>query len=123
MKDEKLYKISLAVSVVGLVALFVATHVSNPEEISIGDIDHGEAGNRVEIHGEVYRKHVSQDGHLFFHVKENGEEISAVIFKDSLDTMDLNPDLLRDGEEVTIQGDIDIYRGDLQIQPIKVTIH
>lgn len=122
MKDEKLYRISLALSVAGLAALFLLAHVSSPERLNIGEIDHGDIGNRVEVRGTAEDVYVSDGGHIFFHVKENGSKIDVVVFEDDVKSMGLEYDTIDEGNEVVVSGDVDLYRGDLQILPNELEI-
>ncbi len=122
MKDEKIYRISLLVSLLGLVALFVFAHISSPESVDLEELGHGDIGDRVKIEGTVGSVHVSEGGHLFFHVKEGNGKIDVVLFEDDLISMDLEPDELEDGDKAVVIGDIELYRGDIQIQPVEIRL-
>ena len=122
MKDEKLYKISLAASVIGIILLFAFSFMTSPETSQVSEIDPGDVGSRVEVSGVVEDKYVTQDGHLFFHVKENNEEIDVAVFNDNLQSMGLEPQRVEEGQEITVAGDVEMYEGELQILPVEIEL-
>ncbi|MFP4117047.1 MAG: exodeoxyribonuclease VII large subunit [Candidatus Aenigmatarchaeota archaeon] len=122
MKDEKLYKISLAASVIGLILLFTFSHITSPETKEVSEVDPGNVGSRVEVSGTVEEKYVTQDGHLFFHVKENNDEINVAMFNDNLQSMAIEPDYIQEGQKVTVAGDVEMYEGELQILPVELEV-
>jgi len=106
MKKKNVYRISVALSVIGLVTMFAVETALSPEQYELEDIDESMTGEHVEIEGEVESFNTGQ-GHLFLDLNDNGTHISVVEF-DSETWID--PD-----EVVTVQGHVDIYEGDLQI--------
>lgn len=122
MNDKKLYKISLLASTIGLIILLVFSYLSSPETMEISQVDSNDVGSRIEVQGTVTSKYVTEDGHLFFHVKENGAKINVALFKDNLIEMDLQPKEIEEGDSVTVAGDVDMYEGELQILPVEVKI-
>lgn len=122
MKDEKLYKISLLASVIGVMILFVFSYMASPEPMEISEVGSDDVGSRVEVEGDVQEKYVTEGGHLFFHVNEEGEEINVALFKDNLQKMNLKPKTIEEGDKVTVAGDVEIYESELQILPVEVKI-
>ncbi len=122
MKDEKLYRISLLTSVIGVLVLLIFSYTTNPEVKEISEIGPGDIGSKVEVTGTVEDKYVAQDGHMFFHVKKNGDKIDVALFADNLEGMGLDPEVIEENDRITVSGDIDMYEGELQIIPTKLEI-
>lgn len=68
----------------------------------------------VTIEGEISNFKPSASGHVYFTLKDNDAQISAVIFKSSVYKLKFNP---KDGNKVRCTGNITVYkqRGNYQI--------
>ncbi len=122
MKDSTLYKISLALSVLGVLGLFLFVSLSGHEKVEVGQIDQEYIGRRVEVEGMLGGKYTSEGGHFFFHVKNGEEKLDAVLFKNELEAMGMDPEDVEEGTEVTLVGDIETYEGNIQIRPVELTL-
>lgn len=120
MDDEKIYKISLSISLAGLVILFFWSSVTEPERIGIGSLGREDVGSEVEITGSVGNIKQVKEGHIFFHVKDRKEKILVVLFKDDADEMSLTKESLNEGEEVKITGEVKKYEDQLEIIPRRI---
>lgn len=102
-------KISILVSVVGVVLLFLISAVFTEELTEISEL---KIGQMERISGMVTSVYVSRDSHVFLKVADNTGEITVVAFKNS--NIDEAYDLEL-GEEVSVLGRVDEYEGELEI--------
>jgi len=102
-------KISIAIAVLGIVALFFITQFNNESIVKIKDLKIGQIGT---ITGMVTSIYVSKDDHVFLKVADNTGEINVIAFKSS--NIDLAYEL-ENGDQISIQGRIDEYKGKLEI--------
>ena len=102
-------KISIIVSIVGLVSLFFLSRLFTEELTEISEL---KIGQMERISGMVTSVYVSRDSHVFLKVADNTGEITVVAFKNS--NIDEAYDL-EIGEEVSVLGRVDEYEGELEI--------
>jgi len=102
-------KISIVVAIVGLISLFLISRVFTEEVKEISEL---KIGQMERIRGMVTSVYVSRDSHVFLKVADNTGEITVVAFKNS--NIDEAYDL-EIGEEVSVLGRVDEYKGDLEI--------
>lgn len=118
MKDNNIIKLCLLFSVIGLVSLFLITQFEEVENIPIGKIDESHMGQMVKVNGEVTDKYVSKDGHLFFDLTENGNNIKIVLFNNKLNDLGLKPEEIKG--KIGIIGIVKKYKGEMEILPEKI---
>lgn len=118
MKDNNIIKLCLLFSVIGLVSLFLITQFEEVENIPIGKIDESHMGQMVKVNGEVTDKYVSKDGHLFFDLTENGNNIKIVLFNNKLNDLGLKPEEIKG--KIEIIGIVKKYKGEMEILPEKI---
>lgn len=102
-------KISIIVAIVGLVSLFFISKVFTEEVTEISEL---KIGQMERISGMVTSVYVSRDSHVFLKVADKTGEITVVAFKNS--NIDEAYDL-ETGEEVSVVGRVEEYKGDLEI--------
>jgi RecJ-like exonuclease len=102
-------KISVVIAIVGIAALFLITKFSTENNISIEDL---KIGQMERITGMVTSVYVSKDSHVFFKVADNTGEVTAVAFKNS--NIDEAYEL-EVGDEVSVLGRVEEYKGELEI--------
>ncbi|MBN2203347.1 MAG: OB-fold nucleic acid binding domain-containing protein [Candidatus Aenigmarchaeota archaeon] len=102
-------KISIAVSIIGIVSLFFLTRIFEEEITDITDL---KIGQIEKISGMVTSVYVSRDSHVFIKVADRTGEITVVAFKNS--NIDKAYDL-EVGEEISVLGRVDEYEGDIEI--------
>ena len=69
--------------------------------------------NRISIRGEVSNCKYHTSGHIFFTLKDGGAQIAAVMFAGQRKGLDFE---LREGQEVTVSGTVDVYERDGRYQ-------
>lgn len=109
-------KISIAVSIIGILFLFLVTVIFEEE---ITDISEIKIGQIEKVSGMVTSVYVSRDSHVFLSVADNTGEVTVVAFKNS--NIDEAYDL-EIGEEITVLGRVDEYKGELEIIASEIKI-
>lgn len=104
MNDEELYRISFFLALAGLTLMYSSTFLS-PEKVAVSEIGPEMTGEKVTVSGTVIE--ASGDQHFFFNLSSEGYEIRAVQF-------DTSPGYT-DGENVTVTGEVTMYRGSEEI--------
>ena len=69
--------------------------------------------NRISIRGEVSNCKYHTSGHIYFTLKDGGAQIAAVMFAGQMKGLDFE---LREGQEVTVSGTVDVYERDGRYQ-------
>ena len=102
-------KISIAIAIVGLIALFFITQIQKEDLTPIKD---PKLGQIERIEGMVNSVYVSKDYHVFIKVADNTGEVDVVAFKSS------NIDAayyLEEGHQVSVLGKVEEYKGEMEI--------
>jgi len=102
-------KISIVIAILGIIALFLITQYNNENIVKVEDL---KIGQIERITGMVTSAYVSKNDHVFLKVADNTGEITVVAFKNSnIDTAYE----LENGDQVSVLGRIDEYKGKLEI--------
>lgn len=114
MQDKTLLKISIFTSIVGIVALYF---IMQPSEIKIGDINRNHIGKTVKVLGEIGSKYENKNGHIFLKLADSSGQINVVIFNNTKVERNLEV-----GQMIEISGEIEEYKGELEIIPKTIAI-
>ncbi|NIO22442.1 MAG: exodeoxyribonuclease VII large subunit [Candidatus Aenigmarchaeota archaeon] len=121
MNEVKLTKISFFGVVIGLIAIyFLATQIHS-FHVNIGEIDSGYVGRTVNITGRVTDL-TTNKGNMFFDLEDKTGKIKVVLWKDTLELLELsgvNINEIGNGEELNIVGNVQLYKGELEVIPIR----
>ncbi|MFP4045986.1 MAG: exodeoxyribonuclease VII large subunit [Candidatus Aenigmatarchaeota archaeon] len=120
MKDKRLYKISLLISLAGLTVLLVWASLIEPDKVGIQSITREDIGQEVVVEGSIETMDWLEEGHLFFHVKDRKDRIMVVLFKDDAEGMGINRNSLEVEERVEVTGEVKDYNGQLEIIPSRI---
>ena len=102
-------KISIVIAILGIIALFFITQFNKENIVKVEDLKIGQV---ERITGMVTSVYVSKNDHVFLKVADNTGEITVVAFKNSnIDTAYE----LENGDQVSILGRTDEYKGKLEI--------
>lgn len=122
VKDETLsiitmdiLKISIITAVIGIISLYVLTQIFREEVVKIEDL---KLGQIERISGMVTSVYVSRNMHVFLKVADNTGEIAVVVFENN------NIDEAYDieiGDEISVLGRIDEYKGKMEIIAKEIT--
>ena len=109
MKDKTLLKLSLAISIAGMIALFVLTETMEAPEYSIAEAL--EKGGFVKISGTV--KSIRQsNGISFLKMADDSGYIDAVLFDEVTG--------VKKGSTAEVFGKVSIYNGKKQLEVDKI---
>jgi len=106
MKDSTLLKLSLSLSLIGLLLLLVLTEFVEPEPLEITELVDN-IGKHVYIEGFV-ESATYKDEVTFFTVSDSKEEILVVLF-DKLD------EVISEGDKIGVSGEVSLYKGKMEI--------
>ncbi|NIM47476.1 MAG: exodeoxyribonuclease VII large subunit [Candidatus Aenigmarchaeota archaeon] len=102
-------KISIVIAILGIIALFFITQYNKENIVKIEDLKIGQV---ERITGMVTSVYVSKNDHVFLKVADNTGEVTVVAFKNSnIDTAYE----LENGDQVSVFGRTDEYKGELEI--------
>ena len=108
MESKTLLRLSLAVSVIGVIA-FIVLYPILIKEASIADLRIGEAQT---VSGTISGFKRNSDGHVFFKISDRTGEIDVVAFKNyNIETADI----LKNKDNVRVTGLVKLYKGRLEI--------
>jgi len=103
-----LIKISIAMALIGIAALFFIVKFQQQNTVKISDLEQGQI---ERITGMINSVYISKDGHTFLKVTDSSGEISVVAFKSSnIDTYNLEI-----GDQISVLGRVEEYKGSLEI--------
>ena len=121
MNESNFTKISLVGTVAGLFLLYIFFTQVHPIHVNIGDIDSGYLGENVNITGKIVSVRES-GGNIFFDLDDGTGKIKVVLWGDTIKLLELhgiNASSLKNGKEVNVVGNVQIYRGDLEVIPVR----
>lgn len=117
MDDSDLLRVSLLVSTSGLVLLFFVSIHSQPSLVEVSGISYDDVGSTVIVKGKITSKSV-KDGHVFVKISDGTGKIAAAIFENVAEKMSEEKlSCIQDGSIVQIAGEVNEYRGSLEIVP------
>jgi RecJ-like exonuclease len=111
MKDSKLIKLCLTISIIGLLALSIYAETANPPPINLKEIE-DYLGKTITTSGEVER--VSITPNVSFITLREGSFRTTVVTFDMLSTN------IRSKDNINVTGQVKLYKGDLEIIAEKI---
>jgi len=118
MKDDDLFKIALATSIIGMVGIIIFSGQLDPQECSINNINRGMMDKQVSIHGVVEDIKKSKNGETYFLELADGTgRISVVMFHQNVEDYERYNLKIRDlnKRRIKVQGTITEYDGHLEL--------
>ena len=104
--SRELKKISLIISIIGMIILSYSTDTYYPEQKNINDIDEDLQGQYILVCGIV--KDLRQAGkNTFMQIEDKDKSIDIVFFE--------KIDSIKDNSEICIKGVVGIYKGKVEI--------
>ena len=112
MKDKKAYKISIFLAVIGLTLMYASTLYIRPAEVEVGEIKSAWSGKKVIATGEATNTY-NGESRTEFLLKQDNSTVKVVKF---------NPEKeVAAGQRLEVQGTVNVYNGNLQIQASNIT--
>lgn len=112
MGNKVLY-LAFCISIIGLLILTYVSEVLNPPVSMIGDINTNSLGRNLHVRGNVSRTHEFKGGSIILTVKDSTGEIDVYLDYYTAKSM---PGIL-EAKEVDVIGEVDEYKGRLEIKP------
>ncbi|UCC91472.1 MAG: exodeoxyribonuclease VII large subunit [Candidatus Aenigmatarchaeota archaeon] len=125
MDERNLMKISVIGVSISLVLLYIVTSQVFSFSVKIGEIDKSFIGKTVNVTGEITRMFQSK-GHVFFDLKDDTGKVKVVLWEDTLEFLDINNvniSEIRNGKNINIIGDVQSYKGELEVIPIRGNVN
>ena len=112
--------LSLSVSVIGIILIYLASVNIQPKEISLSDISAEMEGRNIVTTGHITEKRTHKDGHLFLTISDNKADIQVPLFADfmkELDNLGITTNDFQINDRISVNGILEIFNGNLQIIP------
>lgn len=120
MDDRQLFRLSLFISVVGVLLLGGAILLRDVPEVNVDEISLSDRGETVSVTG--VSQDVSFNGrHLFFSLRDETGSMRAVFFENSMEEVGFYGADLEEGDRVRIEGKVDVYEGELEVIVKEIT--
>ncbi|MDR0912354.1 MAG: exodeoxyribonuclease VII large subunit [Methanobrevibacter sp.] len=116
--DEKIFKIALITSLIGLVGMIIFASTIEVKEIAIGEIDNGMVDEKVALTGVIDSTKTSKSGETMFLTLNDGKnKIPVMVFQSTLaEFQDAGVDLNSyNGKKVKIYGTLTQYNGAMEL--------
>ena len=114
MHEKTLEKISLIISIIGILIVLIISETYNLKTISISLIDESFIDKSVKVEGYITEVRSAKEI-IVFNLKDSSDEIKVIIF----DNYDLP---LFKGQKISVIGKIQQYKGDLEIIADEVVV-
>ncbi len=121
MDEKQLKTISVAGSVMSLVAVYALVLYSVPDNVKICDISLEHAGKIINVTGMV-KDFRMNEGNAFFTLTQEGCEIRVVLWNNvirGIEMRGLNISSLGENDTVNLAGEVDVHSGYLQVVPTR----
>ncbi len=121
MKETNLTFFCIIGLLVCLSMLYVVLNHVNYIHVNIGDLDRTFVGSAVNVSGVVTDVKTS-NGHVFFDLEDRTGSVKIVLWEDTVKLLgmkNVNIREMKNGDEVNIIGDVQIYNGELEVIPIR----
>ena len=112
MNDTQLTWLALALSVIGLVGVYVVTYIDQPTQIRISEAENYIEKN-VLIVGQITDKFVTDDGHVFILIEDDTGKLTGIAFNKVAESLPYGS--LDKNRFLQIYGTIELYKGQLEI--------
>jgi DNA/RNA endonuclease YhcR with UshA esterase domain len=111
---EKLFKVSLIISLAGVFLLLLLSNILEPKHISIGEINDMLIDKKVKVQGEIFNIKSYKDSNFeVISIKDNTGKIDIT----------LNEILnITNTQKIIVTGTVQEYKGYLQIQADKIVL-
>jgi len=123
MNEKKLVMISLPGAFVCLIMLYIVSLNQAYFHVNAGDITGEMVGKVVNVSGEVAGLW-ENNGHLFFRLEDDSGSVKIVVWRDFRELISekgLNE--IKNGMELNVIGTVEIYRGELEVIPMRGMIY
>ncbi|MBS3051003.1 MAG: exodeoxyribonuclease VII large subunit [Candidatus Aenigmarchaeota archaeon] len=120
ISDEKLVKISLLIAILGVAMIYLSIALIGPQSIVIGDISKNDTGKQVTLSGTV-NSYSIVNGNIFITLGDVTGNITVVMFERTARGQKEVYEL-KENELITVDGQINVYKNELEIIANKITL-
>jgi aspartyl/asparaginyl-tRNA synthetase len=120
MNDKTIMKVCFVMVIIGIIGLFIVTNFSTTPQVRINSIDETKTGQIVSISG-IVSSYYTSEGHVFMNVNDSTGTIKVVMFQKDAENNPWVYDIRKD-DKVTINGKIQLYKGELEIVASSVKV-
>jgi RecJ-like exonuclease len=121
MNEKKLMKISLIGTLAGFIVLYILIQTTGYSHTEIGDINKNYIGKVVNVTGKVSGLKIYEDG-TFFTLTDKTDSIKVILWSDTiklLEEKNINASEITNNRTVQIVGEVELYKGELEIIPLR----
>jgi RecJ-like exonuclease len=111
MNDEKIFKISLITTAIGLVMLLLLSGYVNPENLTIDRIDKSKIDNQIEVEAMVSKITTTNSGTIIISLDDGTDTINLVAFPSA----ELSADEVKKGMNIRVIARVTPYHDDLEL--------
>jgi hypothetical protein len=115
--NQKLALAALALSLLGLLILFLYAQSLQPKQTSIGALAGEKEGTYVQVLGTVSSAS-SNGGNIYIKLCEFSDCIAVFVPGSQADGLRLNPYLLKSGDRLLVRGTLKTYKGEPELVPL-----
>ncbi len=113
MQDEKIFKIAIITTVIGLIGVIILTGYVNPEQLTIKQIDKTKIDKQVQITATVTDVIQTKTGTQILTLEDDTSSINLVIFPSiNVDSNNINQ---YKNKQVTVIGQVTEYKGQVEL--------
>ena len=112
IRDKKLKLMSLVVSLVGIVIIYIVSMLAGKVVVQIGTISNDDVGKYV-IANATINSISTNNGNTFLEIHDSTGKINVVVFERT--SRNLNMYNFKEGDTVLVEGQINTYKGGLEI--------
>lgn len=110
MNDEKIFKISLITTIIGLVGIMILSGYVNPEKVTINQIDKSKIDNQIEIDATVTSVTQTKSNTKIIGLSDKTGTIKLVIFPST----DFNTPIKKN-QHITVIAKVTLYNNNLEL--------
>lgn len=110
MNDEKIFKISMITTIIGLIGVMILSGYVNPEKLTINQIDKSKIDNQVELDATVISVTQTKTNTKIIKLSDKTGSINLVIFP----SLDYNT-ILSKNQKITVIGRVTQYSNNLEL--------
>ena len=118
MEDSQIFKIALAMSIVGLMGMLFSVNMISPREIKINEINRGMLDEDVSLVGVVQNvKKSSSSNTYFLELMDGTGKITVIVFESSavdLEKVNMSVNSFKN-RRVKVTGKISEYQGKMEL--------
>ena len=118
MNERTLVKVCLIGSVLGIISLYFLSFMLIPLDAGAGQISRNHIGRKVTLTGTIQDIRIHSSGHIFFELHDRTGSADVVMWEDTVEQLELsgvNMSRFVEGAGITITGDVEYYRGGVQV--------